>query len=92
MITREQYLQALEIADKYHRQFLPTERDPSKLTIREWLNLNSSQTSTRLERALITLVERGFIYISDIHEFDMMRLKSVGMNTWKEFITLRGHQ
>jgi hypothetical protein len=92
MITREQYLQALEIADKYHRQFLPAERDPSKLTIREWLNLNSGKVSTRLERALITLVEKGFIYISDIHEFDMMRLHAVGSNTWREFIALRGHQ
>jgi len=92
MITREQYLQALEIADKYHRQFLPADRDPSKLTIREWLAINSNKASTRLERALITLVEKGMIYVSDIHEFDMLRLHSVGLNTWKEFVTLRGHQ
>lgn len=91
MITREQYLQALEIADRYHRQFIPATHDPSRLTIREWISLNNG-ISTRLERALITLVEKGMIYVSDIHELDMMRLKSVGHNTWKEFIALRGHQ
>ena len=104
MITREQYLEALELVDNYHRQTdkqqteaevveSQIETEVEKTTIDEWIE--NSFGSTRLLNALNRIQwdkedkETEIEYIEDIQKKDFMKIYYVGKKTWDEFCELR---
>ena len=98
MITREDYLNALELIDLYHRQLNISDiRNSSlqnKTEIGLWFAGLSKKPSGRLCNLLLNnyrYVENGkpFAYVEDVNEFDFMRLNQAGKLTWSEFTELR---
>ena len=103
MIIREEYLNALEIIDKYHHQFILTEvvsDSPSRKTpINEWEHIN--KCSTRLRHLLyhkpICLDYNGnesidgWVYIENVSRQGFLMQRNAGKNSWKEFVELRGY-
>ncbi len=92
MITRNQYLEALETVDQYHRQ-LDGKSDP-KTEISQWLASLSKKPSGKLCSLLLAYhwADGGkpFKYVEDVNEFEFMRLRNAGKKTWAEFCELLG--
>jgi hypothetical protein len=89
MITRQQYLNALEIIDLYHRQ-----NEKSGLTlIQNWDKFN--KCSIRLRSVLQKLIdyndERYGIYIEKINIEKMKLIRNCGQKSIDEFVELRGY-
>ena len=94
MITREQYLDALELIDKYHQQTDSSNKAIEKKTeISEWLANLPRKPSVRLYNTLTGNYWGGktnpFKYIEDITQFDFVRARNAGKKTWEEFVELR---
>lgn len=95
MISREQYLKALETIDLYHRQNEKKEKIQvsSRILIEDWLDclwLEGYEPSVRLVRALKyhsggANFTRIFTYIDDVTEKKMNMCRNVGKKTWQEF-------
>ena len=83
-ITRQQYLDALEVVDLYHRQFITIDgKDKRKTKIADWIAALEKKPSTRLYNAL-----ENFTYFEDVNKRDFLILRDVGYLTWKEFCSL----
>lgn len=98
MITREQYLNALELIDQYHHQLnlSNVRHNPlsDKTEIGSWFAGLSKKPSGRLCKLLLNYrwVKDGkpFKYVEDVNKFEFMRLRNAGELTWSEFAELRG--
>ncbi len=98
MITREDYLNAIELIDKYHQQL--KEQDfvnnnlSNKTKIESWINSLEYKLSVRLSNVLLKSQwgedEKPFKYIEDVNKKEFMRLRNAGKKTWSEFLDLRG--
>jgi len=90
MITRERYLEALELIDQYHLQ---RKTNPLKVEIFEWFARKGSEASVRLRNALIPynygIDELPFKYIEDVNKREFMKLRNTGKKSWAEFVRLR---
>jgi len=87
VITRQQYLVALELVDMYHRQsskehFESFDR-PQKTSMFEWVNSLDKKPSTRLHRILMK-----FDYLEDVHKPAFFDIRNSGQETWAEFCLL----
>jgi len=93
MITREQYLEALDIVETYHQQLKP---DIKTLTpIRGWSKFRDC--STRLQHVLdqiedgIPYLDYKEEYIENIRIEIMAKVRHCGRKTLYEFIEMRGY-
>jgi hypothetical protein len=101
MITREQYLNALELIDQYHRQLnlsdINNSSSKNKTLIEEWSEID--KCSTRLRNLLLpgygnkfydNRLDKKIEYIEDINERNFMQQRRSGKVSWKEFCDLTG--
>jgi hypothetical protein len=103
MITREDYLNALEIIDNYHRQNdlaekvsneSSTDKKINKTEIKDWINSLDRQPSTKLANILLDQFRFSegnppFKYIEDITKREFLQLRQAGKQSWEEFLELR---
>ena len=97
MITREDYLNALELIDKYHQQLKAPDfvhaNLSNKTEIESWINSLEYEPSARLSNALLEVQryasQKPFRYVEDVNKKEFMRLRNVGKKTWSEFEDLR---
>jgi hypothetical protein len=89
MITREEYLAAVNVVEAYHAQ-LRTVMDEvagrQKTPVRKFLN--GVRMSARLRSALSRLTRpesEAEIYLEDIDESELRSLRNVGRRSWMEF-------
>jgi hypothetical protein len=105
MITREDYLNALELIDKYHRQNdsvanVKNESSPNtnnKTEIKDWINSLDRQPSTKLSNILLDEFRFSegnlpFKYVEDITKQKFLKLRQAGKQSWEEFSELRKKQ
>ena len=98
MITREDYLNALELIDLYHQQLNLSDVRHSPLSdkteIGSWFAGLSKKPSGRLCNLLLNYgwAENGkpLEYVEDVNKFEFMRLRNAGKLAWSEFAELRG--
>ena len=91
MITREDYLNALELIDQYHQQLnlsdVRRSSSSDKVKIKDWDKL--SQCSIRLQNILLEYYDRKFERkiecIDDINRTNFLRQRNAGKGSWKEF-------
>jgi hypothetical protein len=92
MITREQYLEALDIVETYHQQLRQYSVGRSLTTITEWDKFD--RCSRRLQNILYN-IKQGIGYkeefIENIQIHKMRKLRYCGRKTMDEFIELRGY-
>ena len=96
MITREEYLNALELIDNYHRQLnlLEEAKNRKKTEIKDWINSLKTPISTKLSNILLDAFRFSegnppFKYVEDVTKLEFMRLRQAGKESWAEFCTLR---
>lgn len=84
-ITRQQYLDALELIDMYHRQSSDRDvEDYGKTKMIDWLNNLDQKPSTWLFNVLVT----NFEYFEDVNRYTFSRCRNVGVKGWEEFCSL----
>lgn len=92
MITKEEYIKALEIVEAFHSQLNLSINRSLKTSILEWEKLDDC--SIRLRNVLYN-IRQGNDYneenIEDIKIKKMRRLRNCGRKTLNEFINLRGY-
>ena len=106
MITRKEYLKALDIVEAYHEQLnlqIVSSSNGGKTSIEHWLLENRDKCSERLiniitdEKIKLTrgyygkTLEGGFKYIEDITEKIFLIQRNAGKKTWEEFVSVRGY-
>lgn len=99
MITREEYIKALDIVEAYHKQIglngTNHALNAKKTKIAEWDKLD--KCSARLAKNITELYKyingqyMAIEYLEDVTEHLFLSSKGLGKNTWKEFQTLRGY-
>jgi hypothetical protein len=96
MITREQYLEALDIVETYHQQLRQYSVGRSLTPIEEWDKFD--RCSKRLQNVLYNIrqgtpdwvgYKEEFIENIQIHK--MRKFKNCGKKSLGEFIELRGY-
>ena len=85
MITREQYIKALELIDQYHRQNEKVFKE-SRVLVSDWLN-EQDKISTRLFNILNAThyYERPFKYMDEITKTGFKKVRNAGQYSWTEF-------
>ena len=103
MITRKEYLIALDTVESYHNQLnlqISSSSIGGKTTIESWILQNRSKCSTRIINIITSdnirisgskNLECGFKYIDDITEKTFCFQRNAGKKAWKEFSELRGY-
>ena len=96
MITREEYLNALEIVDKYNRQLnvsdivISTDRE----TVDDWLFNNRHKFRNNKVPNILRAYEwiintesevRNFTYMDEINKHSFLRCRNAGKGGWAEF-------
>jgi len=92
MITREEYLNALEIVDKYHRQNQEIEVN-KKMLIVDWIRANDHRISVRLLNSLKAIQyynnrvheSQKLIFMDQLDRFAFKKIRGAGTKTWVEF-------
>lgn len=90
MITKEEYLKALDIVEAYHEQLnLASVRRSCGITIKEWLDGCSPKPSKRLYKALVYGTHNGTVY-KYLDEIDkqIYRIRGIGRKLGNEFTEL----
>ena len=91
MVTREEYLNALEIIDIYHRQ---TESSDSldNVKIKDWDKLK--RCSVRLQNVLLNYydwnLKQKIEYMGDITRTNFLKQRNAGLAAWIEFCDISG--
>ena len=103
MITRKEYLTALDTVEAYHEQLnlqIVSSCSGGKTTIEAWILQNRGKCSERIiniitaDRIRLSWskdLEGGFKYIEDITEKTFLFQRNAGKKTWQEFTELRGY-
>ena len=98
MITRNEYLKALDLIDLYHQQIklsVSNNENYGKTLIIDWYNALEKKTSGRLYHLIIHnpwfLDQNGtpFKYVEDVNKREFMKLRNAGIKSWNEFCELR---
>ena len=91
MITREEYLQAVDIVNKFHKQVsvvIDSIGDDGKTPMDKWLLKNRDNISTRLKNTLNGAYWHGelvFKFLEDVNEHKFLSIRNAGPKTWREF-------
>ena len=87
MITRKDYIEALDVVEAYHKQLL--DLSPLRKTkIKDWDKLKEG--SGRLHKTLIGM-DSGIEYIEDFTSSTFLKHRNAGKKSWAEFKELRGY-
>lgn len=97
MITKEEYLKALEIVENYHQQIHQNSAICKLTRLNEWDKLD--KCSVRLRNILFQIMHGSphqyspykEEYIENIKLHKMKRVRNCGTQTLNEFIELRGY-
>ena len=99
MITREEYIKALDIVEAYHKQIglndIDLTKNENKTRISDWDKLD--QCSSLLANRIINLekyVHGQYIsidYLEDVTKQVFFTARGLGEKSWKEFVALRGY-
>lgn len=85
VITRQQYLEALELIDMYHRQSSDRAVEVyGKTKMTDWLNSLDQRPSVRLFNVLVS----SFDYFEDVNKSTFFKCRNVGTKAWAEFCSL----
>lgn len=90
MITKYDYLTALDIVEKYHEQILTSKKNVEnfgKTLLGDWDKIGAC--STRLRNILQN--HSNNYYIEDISYSTFKTFRDAGKKTWSEFVKLRGY-
>lgn len=95
MITKQQYIEALELIDNYHRQNdgSPLKNEAHKTELNQWIG-SLKNISVRLKNILAQYgyyANKSVVHVEDITEFHFMRIRNSGVKSWEEFQRLRGY-
>ena len=93
VITREQYLDALEIIDKYHRQLGSIDVNYSKrVKIRDWDKL--PHCPVRLQNILLEYYDwklnLKIEYMDQISKRNFLIQRNAGIGSWSDFCKISG--
>lgn len=84
-ITRQQYLEALELIDMYHRQSSDRDvEDYGKTKMIDWLSGLDQKPSARL----FNILASSFDYFEDVNRYTFFKCRNVGPKAWEEFCSL----
>lgn len=84
MIKRKDYLNALELIDKYHHQ------QNGRIKISDFMEEHLMNMSVRLYNALQSAVEnKWFEYIEELDFENATKIRNFGMKSWKELCEIR---
>lgn len=89
IVTKEQYLEALDVIEKYHSQILIIKEQINQLhktRVEDWIR--TVHVSQRLRNLL--LVNLPFMYIEDINKREFLMLRKAGKLTLNELEKLLG--
>lgn len=96
MITREQYLEALDVVETYHQQLRKNNNEENLTRIAEWNKFNDC--SIRLKNVLNNIRKGtpeciGYKeeYVENIIIHEMRKFPQCGNKSIHEFIKLRGY-
>jgi hypothetical protein len=90
MISKEEYFAALELIDKYHRQFEKVcFTSKGKTLVDDWINKNDECISGRLIKCLeakdpLNDNKRYFKYMEDINSRRFLEPRGNGYTSWWE--------
>ena len=98
MVTKEDYLKALEIVNEYHIHILQKaiqEDYLSKPKTRDWLNANEHLMSKRLYGSINYVVSEAeienpdpsylkYLYLDNLTERNCLKIPQFGKKTWNE--------
>ena len=90
-ITKPQYLQALSICQQYRAQINNEVDALQDLTIREFIQSNLGQMSTRCFNMLERAIAKGCTTTSELTAAKLMNIPGVGIGTIKEFQKILNH-
>ena len=106
MISRKEYLEALDTVEVYHEQLnsqIVSFSNEGKTPLERWLLENRDKCSSRLIHIITNeeiqlqyryggrVLEGGFKYIEDITEKIFLLQSNAGKKTWEEFVKVRGY-
>jgi hypothetical protein len=89
-ITREEYLEALEIVDKYNRQLVEfdTLDIKNRETVDDFLFKNSMKFKTNRVYNILTCEnynkDRHFVYMDQVDRVSFMKSRNAGKKSWDE--------
>ncbi len=95
MVTREEYNNALDIIEEYHKQLFKSlnikeMRSDSKTKVVEWVLID--HCSVRLYNVLkFNKDDARMRYIEDITKANFIKCRNAGLRSWNEFVELRGY-
>jgi len=88
MITREDYLKALEIVDQYNRQLNESDLKPTQKTkISDWIQdkiLTAGLHDVLMGYTISICSKKMFYYVEDINERDFMNIPNASETKWFE--------
>ena len=94
MISRQEYLNALEIIDKYHCQ---DNKEIYRILVSDWIDSQSERLPIRVQKALEFNQAlgrhpraRAFKYLDEINKSGFLRCPNVGKKTWIDFCEISG--
>lgn len=102
MITREDYLNALELIDQYHQQLdlsdVRRSYSSGRKLVSDWLNEQKEPIPTRVIEALNCEYSlghnksdyRSFTYMDEVNKRAFLRCRNVGKKAWVDFCKLAG--
>jgi len=93
IITRPEYLAALDIVEAYHKQLKDSGNKVKLTPIREWVD--NEECSVRLRNILLAILDGRFgyreYYIEDVDLKKMLTVRNCGRRSINELIGLRGY-
>lgn len=83
MITREQYLNALEVIDRYHRQ------QSERMTIVQFFKEITDRKQHYVSGRLANILLDNFVYLDEVSDFALAKCRNSGKGTIEEFNKLK---
>ena len=92
MITKEDYLKALDVVTEYHSQLKVEVEEHTKTLTENWVNAHQDKMSARLLNAVKYRNDDWSTkpkFIEDWTKSEFLKMRNAGLKTWHEFEKLR---
>jgi hypothetical protein len=86
MVTAQQYNEALEVCKAYRAQVNSEVANFETTTIAEFKEMNDM--SKRLKNVLQIAMDCGYVYVAQLTDYKMRRIRTCGMKSLREFQSL----
>lgn len=88
-IKHEEYIKALKVCNDYLKQIKTDIKSvSSEKTIQDLLQYEKDKISQRLQNVLNKCINKGFVYVSELNEQQLLSIPSCGRTSVKEFLNL----